>query len=202
MVKLELNKDGNYHKWFKTSFMRDPQDNSQDSPIPTTSCFSKTDYSNLICGFNDACISLYDFKKQCFHSKIKTYKEDNLPVGGGMELIQPNCFAMSESVPILYSGFEDSTIKSIDLRSKSVVNSTNAHNDSVSSLSLLNDIYLFSTSHDTKIKLWDTRNMNTPLQHAVGSQQKWDEAVWDSLVIPNQLVLATGNYHLTFSWCR
>jgi hypothetical protein len=77
-----------------------------------------------------------------------------------------------------------------------LVNTIQAHNDAVTSLSLFNDIYIFSTSHDTKIKMWDIRNLNSCVQEAIGSQKKWDEAIWHSIIIPNQLLLATGNYYL------
>jgi WD40 repeat protein len=97
-------------------------------------------------------------------------------------------------VPTIFGGFEDSSIKSIDLRIESVTNSIQAHNDSITSLNILNDIYLFSTSHDTKIKMWDVRYLNTPVCEAIGSQKKWDEAMWHSCLIPNSLMLATGKH--------
>ncbi len=40
--------------------------------------------------------------------------------------------------------------------------------------------------------MWDIRNLNTCVQEAIGSQKKWDEAIWHSILIPNQLLLATG----------
>jgi WD40 repeat protein len=49
----------------------------------------------------------------------------------------------------------------------SLVNNITAHTDSVTSLSLFNDIYLFSTSHDTKIKMWDIRNLNSCVQETI-----------------------------------
>ncbi len=80
----------------------------------------------------------------------------------------------------------------IFIHSDPFVNSITAHNDAVTSLTLFNDIYIFSTSHDTKIKMWDIRNMNSCVQEAIGSQKKWDEAICHSILIPNQLLLATG----------
>lgn len=78
------------------------------------------------------------------------------------------------------------------MRSDSVTNSFNAHSDAVTCLNLFNDIYLFSTSHDTKIKMWDIRNLGTSVQESFGSQKKWDEAMWHSILIPNQMVLASA----------
>jgi hypothetical protein len=42
-----------------------------------------------------------------------------------------------------------------------------AHTDAVTSINMFNDIYLFTTSHDTKIRLWDIRNLTTPQQENI-----------------------------------
>jgi WD40 repeat protein len=39
-----------------------------------------------------------------------------------------------------------------------VSNSLNAHNDSVTSINIINNVYCVSTGHDGAIKLWDLRN--------------------------------------------
>lgn len=178
-----------HDKWFKTSKFRSNNDGTPPC-IPTSSCFNNTDYNSLICGFEDASISIYDFNKNSFYSNIKTFKFENKITLGDY---QPNTLISSLSVPIIYGGFEDSTIKSIDLRTETVTNTIQSHNDAVTSLNLLNDIYLFSVSHDTKIKMWDVRYFNNPICEAIGSQKKWDEAMWHSCLIPNSLILATGN---------
>jgi hypothetical protein len=181
-----------YDKWLKTNKSRAPIDGASESPIPTASCFNNTDLNQLICGFNDSSLSIYDFNKNSFYSNIKTQKFDKNDHPSNLVEYQPNTLVCSSSVPIVYGGFEDSTIKSIDMRIESVTNTFSAHSDSITSLNLLNDIYLFSTSHDTKIRMWDIRYLNTPLQETIGSQKKWDEAIWHSIIIPNQLMLATG----------
>lgn len=105
---------------------------------------------------------------------------------------QVNCIASSLSNSIVYAGFEDGLIKYFDYRSENCFTPVNAHDDAVTSLLLLDDLYLFSTSHDTKIRLWDIRDMSQPLQETLGSQKKWDEAIWDSVFIPNSMSLATA----------
>lgn len=178
-----------YDKWLKTKKSRGPIENSNELPIPTTCTFMNIDSNQLVCGFNDACLSVYDFNKNYFSSEIKTYKNEKMssPIDH-----QPNCLVSSTSIPTIYGGFEDNTIKSFDMRIESVTNTITAHSDAVTSLNLFNDIYLFSTSHDTKIKMWDIRYLNAPLQETIGSQKKWDEAMWHSVLIPNQLLLATA----------
>jgi len=174
-----------------------------ESPIPTSCCFLNTESSQLICGFNDSYLSIYDLNKNTFTSPIKTQKIDKNDKTKLRNQHQPNTMISSNSVPFIYAGFEDNTIKTIDMRSESVTNSFNAHSDAVTSLNLFNDIYLFSTSHDTKIKMWDIRNLGAPVKEAFGSQKKWDEAMWHSLLLPNQMVLATGKIiFLMCSRCR
>lgn len=145
-------------------------------------------------GFNDGYISSYDFNKNVFSNNIKTFKLDkNDKVSNkNYYIYQPNCLISSSTVPILYGGFEDCSIKTIDMRHDSITNSIQAHADAVTSLNIFNDIYLFSTSHDTKIRMWDVRNMTTYVDETVGSQKKWDEAMWHSILIPDQIVLATS----------
>ena len=91
------------------------------------------------------------------------------------------------------------TIKTIDLNQKKinnnndfVVNNLNAHNDAVTGLSLYNDNYLFSVSHDTTIKMWDTRKMNDAVISTVSSQKKWDEAMLDCYLIESSMILAVA----------
>lgn len=50
--------------------------------------------------------------------------------------------------------------------------------------------------------MWDLRNFNKSVQEVLGSQKKFDEAMWHSTIIPNQLLLATGTYsNFYFSMC-
>ena len=156
--------------------------------IPTRCDFLKTENNKMVIGFNDATVSIMDVETGAFTLHYNTMTQQGTKVN--KVLSQPNCFALSNSLPLIYTGFEDSSIKVIDLRYKDgvVTNNTNAHTDAVTSLNLLNDIYLFSVSHDTIIKMWDIRKFNDPILTTVGSQKKWDEAMWDSLLIESSLL--------------
>lgn len=181
-----------YEKWLKSSKARSALDGSNEVVLPTTCCFLNNEGNQLVCGFNDATLSIFDFYKNSFYSNIKTFKNEKNEKNANLSLYQPNCLINTSSVPIMYGGFEDSSIKSIDIRTESITNSITAHSDAVTSLSLFNDIYLFSTSHDTKIRMWDVRYLGSYVQETIGSQKKWDEAMWDSLLIPDQMTLATA----------
>lgn len=178
-----------YDKWLKSSKSRPNLDSGTETPIPTTCCFLNSDGNQLICGYTDSYISTFDFNKLIFSSNIKSTKIDR---NSDYSLSQVNCLINSTSVPTIYAGYEDNTIKTIDMRSEMVTNSITAHSDAITSLNLFNDIYLFSTSHDTKIRMWDIRNMNSCIQETIGSQKKWDEAMWHSTLITSQLMLATA----------
>ena len=166
-----------------------------DFAIPTTCSFLKTESNKLVVGFNDATISIMDVEKGYFSQHYNTFNEQISHLKNvNRVLYQPNCFALSNSLPLIYSGFEDNSIKILDLRDKDGIttNNQNAHSDSVTSLNLLNDIYLFSVSHDTTIKIWDIRKFNDPIVSTVCSQKKWDEAMWDSLLIENSMLFCVA----------
>lgn len=166
-----------------------------DFAIPTTCSFLKTESNKLVVGFNDATISIMDVEKGYFNQHYNTFNEQISHLKNvNRVLYQPNCFALSNSLPLIYSGFEDNSIKILDLRDKDGIttNNQNAHSDSVTSLNLLNDIYLFSVSHDTTIKIWDIRKFNDPIVSTVCSQKKWDEAMWDSLLIENSMLFCVA----------
>lgn len=186
-------------KWFINSYKRKPDKNSNSNDntesIPTVCEFLKTDTNKLIIGFNDAYVSLFDIEKNSFYSNINTFNEKTYnKLMYQKNYYQPNCFACSSTLPIFYGGFEDNTIKIFDLRMKNdvITNSVNAHSDAVTSLNLFEDIYLFSISHDTLIKMWDLRKFIDPVNQAVGSQKKWDEAMWDSKLIKESLTLCVA----------
>ena len=135
-------------------------------------------------------------------------------------LFQPNCFACCNNAPVVYTGFEDGTLKILDFRNVPmssggyapnlnnmnnannsgggmyakdfVIDTINIHGDAVTSLNLYKDLYLFSISHDTTIKIWDVRKMNEPINMTVGSQKKWDESMWDSLLIEKNMTLCVA----------
>ena len=73
-----------------------------------------------------------------------------------------------------------------------ITDSINIHGDAVTSLNLYKDLYLFSVSHDTTIKIWDIRKMTEPINMTVGSQKKWDESMWDSLLIEKSMTLCVA----------
>ncbi len=75
-----------------------------------------SDLNTLVVGYNDGYLCLNDINKNTFVSNIKTFKPDGKETLNRCN-IQPNTLACSTSVPIVYGGFEDSTIKSFDFRS-------------------------------------------------------------------------------------
>jgi WD40 repeat protein len=83
---------------------------------------------------------------------------------------QVNSIASNSCLPILYTGYEDGNIRLLDLRQPGkfevkiennyISNTFNAHGDGVTSINLINDMYIISTSHDGSVKLWDIRTLN------------------------------------------
>ena len=192
--------------------------------IPVCCEFLKQDNNKLIVGFNDATISLLDINKNNFISNWKMIDKNNNVTksnNNNRVLFQPNCFACCNNSPVIYTGFEDGTLKILDFRNvpmsaggystninnnmnrdnnnvggmygKDFVTDTlNIHGDAVTSLNMYKDLYLFSVSHDTTIKIWDLRKMNEPINMTVGSQKKWDESMWDSLLIEKSMTLCVA----------
>jgi len=192
--------------------------------IPVSCEFLKQDNNKLLIGFNDATISLMDINKNSFISNFNMIdKNNNLTKNNNYNnrvLFQPNCFACCNNSPVVYTGFEDGTLKILDFRNlpqnsggyalnsnninnnnnigggmygKDFVTDTiNIHGDAVTSLNIYKDLYLFSISHDTTIKIWDVRKMNEPINMVVGSQKKWDESMWDSLLIEKNMTLCVA----------
>ena len=68
-------------------------------------------------------------------------------------LYQPNCFVCSNNIPLIYSSFEEGSIKTFDLRNNNnnlISNNLNVHSNAVMSLNLFTD--MFSISHDILLK--------------------------------------------------
>ena len=196
--------------------------------IPVSCEFMKQDNNKLLVGFNDATISLMDINKNSFISNWNMINKNNNMAKNNKYnnrvLFQPNCFACCNNTPVIYTGFEDGSLKILDFRNvpmssggyapninnmnnninnvnnsgggmygKDFVTDTiNIHGDAVTSLNLYKDLYLFSISHDTTIKIWDVRKMNEPINMTVGSQKKWDESMWDSLLIEKNMTLCVA----------
>ena len=195
--------------------------------IPVCCEFLKQDNNKLIVGFNDATISLLDINKNNFINNWNMIDKNNNMTKSNSNnrvLFQPNCFACCNNSPVIYTGFEDGTLKILDFRNvpmsaggystninnninrdnnsnnvgggmygKDFVTDTiNIHGDAVTSLNIFKDLYLFSVSHDTTIKIWDLRKMNEPINMTVGSQKKWDESMWDSLLIEKSMTLCVA----------
>ena len=194
--------------------------------IPVSCEFLKQDNNKLLVGFNDATISLMDINKNSFISNWNMInKNNNMTKNNNYNnrvLFQPNCFACCNNAPVVYTGFEDGTLKILDFRNVPqnsggyapnsnninnnnninnfgamygkdfVIDTINIHGDAVTSLNLYKDLYLFSISHDTTIKIWDVRKMNEPINMCVGSQKKWDESMWDSLLIEKTMTLCVA----------
>ena len=194
-----------------------------DIAIPVCCEFLKQDNNKLIVGFNDATVSLMDINKNSFISNWNMInKNNNIAKKSNYNnrvLYQPNCFVCCTNSPVIYTGFEDGTLKILDFRNVPmsaggystntnnninnmnnigvynkdfITDSINIHGDAVTSLNLYKDLYLFSVSHDTTIKIWDIRKMTEPINMTVGSQKKWDESMWDSLLIENNMTLCVA----------
>ena len=195
--------------------------------IPVSCEFLKQDNNKLIVGFNDATISLLDINKNNFITNWNMLDKNNNIIKmnnnnyNNKVLYQPNCFACCNNSPVVYTGFEDGSLKILDFRNVPmsaggystninnnvnrdnnntnnvygkdfVTDSMNIHGDAVTSLNIYKDLYLFSVSHDTTIKIWDIRKMNEPINMTVGSQKKWDESMWDSLLIEKSMTLCVA----------
>ena len=213
-------------KWDKST--KSKKSNYLDEiAIPVCCEFLKQDNNKLIVGFNDATISLLDINKNNFITNWNMLDKNNNIIKmnnnnyNNKVLYQPNCFACCNNSPVVYTGFEDGSLKILDFRNVPmsaggystninnnvnrdnnntnnvygkdfVTDSMNIHGDAVTSLNIYKDLYLFSISHDTTIKIWDIRKMNEPINMTVGSQKKWDESMWDSLLIENSMTLCVA----------
>ena len=213
-------------KWDKST--KSKKSNYLDEiAIPVCCEFLKQDNNKLIVGFNDATISLLDINKNNFITNWNMLDKNNNIIKmnnnnyNNKVLYQPNCFACCNNSPVVYTGFEDGSLKILDFRNVPmsaggystninnnvnrdnnntnnvygkdfVTDSMNIHGDAVTSLNIYKDLYLFSISHDTTIKIWDIRKMNEPINMTVGSQKKWDESMWDSLLIEKSMTLCVA----------
>ena len=213
-------------KWDKST--KSKKSNYLDEiAIPVCCEFLKQDNNKLIVGFNDATISLLDINKNNFITNWNMLDKNNNIIKmnnnnyNNKVLYQPNCFACCNNSPVVYTGFEDGSLKILDFRNVPmsaggystninnnvnrdnnntnnvygkdfVTDSMNIHGDAVTSLNIYKDLYLFSVSHDTTIKIWDIRKMNEPINMTVGSQKKWDESMWDSLLIEKSMTLCVA----------
>ena len=75
-----------------------------------------SDPNLFICGFNDGYLSTYDITKNQFTSNLKTFKLEKNEKHHEKYFYQPNCLISSNTIPTVYGGFEDYSIKSFDLR--------------------------------------------------------------------------------------
>ena len=188
--------EGKMNKWF----LNDLQVTNNFSP--TVGVFLSD--SLFACGLTDGNISFVDVNKVSVVSNTKNTKHlistssvtkrpdadlFSRPTSNSNQ-IDSLCTSWTNS--IIYAGFEDGTLKSFDYRTENCYNPIQAHDDAITSINIYNDLYLFTTSHDTKIRLWDVRDMSQPLQETLGSQKKWDEAILDGLFIQDLMCLATA----------
>jgi len=196
-------------KWSKSNKYKKSCYKNDENAIPICCEFMKQNNDKLAIGFNDDTLSLLDINKNSFisHYNLFNYnyykKTNNKNIN--RVLLQPNCLVCYNSIPCVFAGFEDSTIKLFDFRnnipstmisnaySKEIISdSIKGHDDAVTSLNLYKDLYLFSTSHDEKIKLWDIRKLKEPIDTISTSQKKWDESIWHSLLIEKSLTLCVA----------
>ena len=191
------------HKYKKSNYL------NEVNAIPTCCEFMPQNNNQLLIGFNDVSLSLLDINKNSYishynlfnHTYIKKQNTRNI----NRAVYQPDCISCYDSIPCAFVGFEDGNIKLIDFRNsipssainniyskENVSESIKGHNDAVTSLNLYKDIYLISTSHDEKIKLWDVRKLNEPIDSISTGQKKWDESIFDSVLIEKQLTLCVA----------
>ena len=191
------------HKYKRSCYIND------ENAIPTCCEFMPQDNNKLLIGFNDVTLSLLDINKNSFISHYNLFNNSNYKKNNSRNidrlLFQLNCISCYESIPCAFTGLEDGFIKLIDFRNnipstsinniyskENISESIKAHNDAVTSLNVFNDIYLISTSHDESIKLWDVRKLNKCIDIISTQQKKWDESIWDSLIIKNNLTLCVA----------
>ena len=191
------------HKYKRSYYIND------ENAIPTCCEFLLQDNNKLLIGFNDVTLSLLDINKSVFISHYNLFNNSNYKNNNSRNidrlLFQINCISCYDSIPCAFTGLEDGFIKLIDFRNKipstsinniyskeNISESIKAHNDAVTSLNLLNDIYVISTSHDESIKLWDVRKLNKCIDIISTQQKKWDESIWDSILIKKNLTLCVA----------
>ena len=196
-------------KWSKSNKYKKSCYKNDENAIPICCEFMKQNNHKLVIGFNDDTLSLLDINKNTFisHYNLFNYnyykKTNNKNIN--RVLLQPNCLVCYNSIPCVFAGFEDSNIKLFDFRnnipstiisnaySKEIISdSIKGHDDAITSLNLYKDLYLFSTSHDEKIKLWDIRKLKEPIDTISTLQKKWDESIWHSLLIEKSLTLCVA----------
>ena len=182
---------------------------SDENAIPTCCEYMPQDNNKLLIGFNDVTLSLLDINKNSFISNYNLFNTANIKKTSSRNinplLYQINCISCYYSIPCSFIGFEDGLIKLLDFRNNipsNVINnayskeyiseSIKGHNDAITSLNLYKDLYLISTSHDETIKLWDVRKLNKCIDIISTQQKKWDDSIWDSILIPKNLTLCVA----------
>ena len=182
---------------------------SDENAIPTCCEYMPHDNNKLLIGFNDVTLSLLDINKNSFISNYNLFNTANIKKTSSRNinplLYQINCISCYYSIPCSFIGFEDGLIKLLDFRNNipsNVINnayskeyiseSIKGHNDAITSLNLYKDLYLISTSHDETIKLWDVRKLNKCIDIISTQQKKWDDSIWDSILIPKNLTLCVA----------
>ena len=191
------------HKYKRSNYIND------ENSIPTCCEFMPQDNNKLLIGFNDVTLSLLDINKNSFVSHYNLFNNANYKKNNNRNinrsLYQINCISCYNSIPCSFIGLEDGFIKLLDFRNnipstiinniyskESISESFKAHNDAVTSLNLYKDLYLISTSHDETIKNWDVRYLNKYIDIISTEQKKWDESIWDSVLIQNDLTLCVA----------
>ena len=201
--KLERKNSKKTDKYKNSSYISD------EISIPTFCEYMPQDSNKLLIGFNDVTLSILDINNNSFISHYNLFnnsivkKNNNRNIN--RSLYQINCISCYNSIPCSFIGLEDGFIKLLDFRNNSPSTSNNniyskeyisesfkAHNDAVTSLNLYKDLYLISTSHDETIKIWDIRKLNKYIDIISTQQKKWDESIWDSILIQKSLSLCVA----------
>lgn len=103
--------------------------------------------------FNEGTLAFYDYNKDEFIG-VSALKNNG-------KSIQANC--MNNISEDKFSvGCDDGLILLYDSRSGEQ-ESKQGHQDGITSLTKVEEVYTVSTGHDNKVKLWDIRNWEKPL---------------------------------------
>lgn len=177
----------NIDKWYLNSIKC--IDSSNQYVYPIAGYYLNNNNNILACGLSNGNISFVDIQ----NFTVANCTNDSNEFNSLYNQNQINCINSSIDNDILFAGYENGSLKCYDFRDKySNFIPINAHEDAITSISVFNSIYLFTTSHDTRIKLWDVRDLSEPIQETLGSQKKWDIGICDSVFLHNEMALATA----------
>jgi WD40 repeat protein len=176
-----------YKKKYKSN------NNNNNNNIPTCCDFLHTNNNKLIVGFNNNFLSIFDINKKLFDNYFNLSTNN---INNNRNIYnQPNCIKNSNTIPIIYTGNEDGTIKLLDLRNNSnsnIIKNLKIHSDSINNINIYKDLYIITISNDTFIKMFDLRNFTNSLLEIKGCDKKYEESNLDSIIIENEGILCVA----------